>query len=587
MKRLIIVGAGVALALAAACGGKEPVTAPTGETAQRGTTTAAPSTATLEVAPRTSTPVIAPTVETSPLPATPVSTAASALATYRSDQFGFEFQYRSECTLTEQPDGASGIGGGSVYLSVTVGSRLELHVSDPGGLSLADYVKRTDDQLEARGASIEPTSQAGPVGGAESMTVRYSFGGPGRYGEATFFERNGRIYDVGFTAGAFTCSEPQVYEGILSTFRFTGESTIVPTPQAQTAVTTEYGIYVVRPDGSGLRALGPVGWGVWNHSWSPDGKRIAFVRTDCVTSTVFVGEPDSDSIRQLTSVEGQADVAWSPDGQRLLIWSQGGGLTHVLLLDPVGQEEPSEPLGGPLAGGLGGFAWSPESTRIAYVGSGKANVLNVADGRTTTIAEDVGSGISWAPDGTHLAYSTGAGNDVVVVGADGSDRLVVASLGLNPQWMPDGQRLIFSRRQEAYPQETSGSIAMIPAAGGPIEEIASGFPLDVSSDGKLAAVRKNEDGSWEIEVFDLAAGGSRVVSGQVDAWGEGSFSPDGAQLLFRSQDETSPGLYLVNVDGTGLRHLVQPTTGYAMFGEWSPDSRFVAFVVSSGGFCEG
>ena len=363
--------------------------------------------------------------------------------------------------------------------------------------------------------------------------------------------------------------------------------TPTPAPQAQTAIATEYGIYVVRPDGSGLRTLGPAGWGVWNHSWSPDGKRIAFVRTDCVTSTVFVGEPDSESIRQLTSVEGQADAAWSPDGQRLLIWSQGGGLTHVLLLDPAGLEEPWEPLDGPLAGGWGGFAWSPDSTRIAYVSSGKANVLNVADGQTTTIAEDVASGIGWAPDGTHLAYSTGAGNDVVVVGADGSDRLVVASLGLNPQWMPDGQRLIFSRRQEDYPQETSGSIAMVPAAGGPVEEIASGFPLYVSSDGKLAAVGKNEDGRWEIEVFDLAAGESRVVSGQVDAWGEGSFSPDGAQLLFRSQDETSPGLYLVNVDGTGLRQLVQPSTGYAMFGRWSPDSRFVAFVVSSGGFCEG
>ncbi len=359
-------------------------------------------------------------------------------------------------------------------------------------------------------------------------------------------------------------------------------------PQAQTAVTTEYGIYVVRPDGSGLRRLGPLGPArVWNYSWSPDGRRIAFVETDCVTSTVFLGEPDSESIRQLASVEGQADVAWSPDGQRLLIWSLGGGLTHVLLLDAAGLEEPWEPLDGPLAGGWGGFAWSPDSTRIAYVGSGKANVLNVADGRTTTIAEDVASGISWAPDGTHLAYSTGAGNDVVVVGADGSDRLVVASLGLNPQWMPDGQRLIFSRRSEDYPQEPSGSIAMVPAAGGPIEEIASGFPLDVSSDGKLAAVRKNEDGRWEIEVFDLAAGGSRVVSGQVDAWGEGSFSPDGTQFLFRSQDETSPGLYLVSVDGTGLRHLVQPDTGYTMFGKWSPDSRFIAFIVSSGGFCEG
>jgi hypothetical protein len=94
-------------------------------------------------------------------------------------------------------------------------------VSDPGGLSLADYVKQTTDQLEARGASIESVSQAAPVGGVEALAVQYRSGGPGGYGEATFFERNGRIYDVGFTAGAFACLEPQVYGGILSTFQFT------------------------------------------------------------------------------------------------------------------------------------------------------------------------------------------------------------------------------------------------------------------------------------------------------------------------------------------------------------------------------
>jgi hypothetical protein len=213
----------VALFLVApACGGKNPVVTPTEEIPRPLTPTAAPSTAKPEVAPPTGTPVISPTVETSPLPATPVSSCVSPATTYRNEQFGFEFQYCSECKLTEQSDGAQGLGGGRVYLSVVVGSLLELHVSDPGGLGLADYVKQTADQLEARGASIESVSQVAPVGGAEALAVKYRFGGTSRYGEATFFERNGRIYDVGFTAGAFICSEPQVYGVILSTFQFIG-----------------------------------------------------------------------------------------------------------------------------------------------------------------------------------------------------------------------------------------------------------------------------------------------------------------------------------------------------------------------------
>ena len=156
-----------------------------------------------------------------PLPApTPALSCVSPPTTYHNEQFGFEFQYCSECTLTDQSEGAHGPGGGDAYLSVIVGSRLELHVSDSGGLRLTDYVSQVTGQLEAGGASIDSVMQTAPVDRADAVTVQYRFGGPGRYGEATFFERNGRVYDVGFTAGAFTCNEPQVYTGILSTFRF-------------------------------------------------------------------------------------------------------------------------------------------------------------------------------------------------------------------------------------------------------------------------------------------------------------------------------------------------------------------------------
>jgi hypothetical protein len=162
-----------------------------------------------------------PETTSPPLPSpTPALSCVSGSTTYHNEQFGFEFQYCSECTLTERSEGAPGPGGGEVYLSIIVGSRLEVHVSDSGGLSLADYVNRVADQLKAGGDSVEPISQGSPVGGAESMTVRYRFGGLNRYGEATFFQHDGSVYDVGFDAGAFTCNEPQVYTGILSTFRF-------------------------------------------------------------------------------------------------------------------------------------------------------------------------------------------------------------------------------------------------------------------------------------------------------------------------------------------------------------------------------
>jgi hypothetical protein len=164
----------------------------------------------------------APGATSPPLPSpTPAWSCVSAPTTYHNEQLGFEFQYCSECTLTDQSEGAHGPGGGEVYLWIIVGSRLEVYVSDSGGLSLTDYVSQVTAQLEAGGASIDSVTPVAPVGGADAVTVQYRFGGLGRYGEATFFMRNGLAYDVEFTAGAFTCNEPQVYTGILSTFRFT------------------------------------------------------------------------------------------------------------------------------------------------------------------------------------------------------------------------------------------------------------------------------------------------------------------------------------------------------------------------------
>jgi hypothetical protein len=227
MRWLGIVAVGLVLAgliAVVGCGGGEEEPTSVGTPAASPVATKeARATATAEPSPPTSTPAPVPTDTPKPplSSPTPAWSCVSAPTTYHNDQFGFEFQYCRECPLAEQSEGAHGLGGGGVHLSVTVGSRLELHVSDSSGLTLADLVSQVASQLEAGGASIDTVTPAAPVDGVNAVTLQYRFGGPNRFGEATFFQRNGLVYDVGFTAGAFTCNEPQAYEMVLSTFRFT------------------------------------------------------------------------------------------------------------------------------------------------------------------------------------------------------------------------------------------------------------------------------------------------------------------------------------------------------------------------------
>ena len=86
-------------------------------------------------------------------------------------------------------------------------------------MSLSDYVdkftnERTGDwNIEAR--------KGGITAARESIKLEYRFGGANRYGEVTFIKNNENIYAIGFTAGGFTCDEPQIFPRMLSTLRFT------------------------------------------------------------------------------------------------------------------------------------------------------------------------------------------------------------------------------------------------------------------------------------------------------------------------------------------------------------------------------
>ena len=77
-------------------------------------------------------------------------------------------------------------------------------------------------------------------------------------------------------------------------------------------------IYTINADGTGMTQLTHSGYHAWPE-WSPDGRRILFVRSDDSDLTniqhgIFEMDPDGSNVRELTPSFRPQHPTWSPDG---------------------------------------------------------------------------------------------------------------------------------------------------------------------------------------------------------------------------------------------------------------------------------
>ena len=204
--------------------------------------------------------------------------------------------------------------------------------------------------------------------------------------------------------------------------------------------------------------------------WSPDGRRLAFVRDD----EIWVVEADGSRLTRVVAKPGGGrEPRWSPDGRRLAFLSRRRGWSQVWLIDaPVPRRgRPAArpaPAGGDRADtepgiDVDGIAWSPG--RQPARGHGPAAARRPRDRadrdrrrrhrrRAEVVAGERShdTGAPWLPDGSLLYVSDADGwFQVVRRSADGRDRIVLTDgerehgepsggVGYAPLPSPDGSR---------------------------------------------------------------------------------------------------------------------------------------------------
>jgi dipeptidyl aminopeptidase/acylaminoacyl peptidase len=198
-------------------------------------------------------------------------------------------------------------------------------------------------------------------------------------------------------------------------------------------------VYLHSPDAP-LRRLVTHEATISSFAWSPDGKYVAYVATDPVTSRarerktkpvivvdedvrlqrLWVAELGSGAVRQLTFSNHVVQAAWSPDGATLAFLAQ----PLPKFPEHVKRELYVIPRDGGEAGRLttntqeeSGITWKPDGREIAYLAATAGNVLSVGPPRIHIIPVGGGtprvlapafdgyvSAVRWTPDGESLVF---------------------------------------------------------------------------------------------------------------------------------------------------------------------------------------
>jgi Tol biopolymer transport system component/serine/threonine protein kinase len=325
---------------------------------------------------------------------------------------------------------------------------------------------------------------------------------------------------------------------------------------------------------------------------SPDGEVVAYVSNERSDSDIFLMDVRGASEpRRLTAKTGpKHGLTWSPDGRRLaFVWEQPGLRPGVWWVPRDGDKEPTI-----LQEDAEDPAISPDGREIAFVRTGSSGdrqilVASLSPGGTVAEPRPLTTGLddglwdhrepAWSPDGKQICYRAHDSLWVIPVNGGRARPIAETVIGVErPVWSRDGRFIYFTSAHE----QGLRALWRVRISGGDPERVTHGVNPErhasLSADGRKLVFSTNSHGQ-ELVVRNLETWDETVVVPEVSSKTCPVFAPDGS-IYFISDRGGKPELWVQPVPAGGVSKGTRQLTDQQVevsHPTVSPDGKWVAY----------
>jgi len=319
-------------------------------------------------------------------------------------------------------------------------------------------------------------------------------------------------------------------------------------------------IYLIHPDGTGLKRISQHGGFCGSPKWTPDSKTVV---TYCMSAQDtwtyrFGSEDGEDQLLKINIESGEKTPVSAGPGIKLLPTVLASGEVAYLRRDETARGvfyASGRP--GPKGNDLRTPSWSPDGAQVVYsrfVSRHSAEPVKVWSRNPKFDLYTTSWLPAYDPSGEHLAVTkmspNGETTSLFIVDEGKPARAILEQKGLilGPSWSPDGKQIVVG------------------------VGIFTAF-LDLSAGGKKPIDPVN--GGAQVGIVNADGSGFHLITSGTSNNAFASFAPDGKHIVYRTTGPEGDGLRIMNLDDRSITAL---TSEWDNFPLWSPRGDLIAFI---------